>query len=250
MERTEELYEQIEQYLEGHLDAEALESFEKRLKEDVSLKEEVAKHRLVHGAMEKSKKLVFWQKIQTIGDEVVTEYKEEQARHMKTRRLRPYLAYAAVMTLLICGAWLFWNTTSSASDILFESYFEPFPTVDITRGGQEKRLEKSIHAYRNQNYEKVVQELPIYVKQHPEKTALSLYLVSSYLALGQGQKAIEVLGTPAAGVPNYEHQLWYLALAYLQKSDNQNTKKVLKRIIAYKGTHEKQAKELLDQLEE
>ena len=250
MERTPELFEQIEGYLTNTLPQDEYTSFEDRMRGDQELRIEVEKHKQLHNALSNADVLDFRQKLMDISAAIKAEQKEEQQEDVKKKNLNFssfYKMAASVVVILGVGGGLWYAIYSNqhAQD-LYASYYQPFPAEDTTRGDDAKDLNKVMSYYTHKIYDSVVYTIDKYPKLK-EHQLLQVYLGNSYLNLDKEDKALATFKAINKG-KYAEISEWYLALTYLKSNKIKDTKAVLNDIIAFDGLYRERAEQLLAEL--
>ena len=131
---------------------------------------------------------------------------------------------------------------------------EPPPYTAIAfRGGDDRAHEQfrvAMQNYWKGNYAAAIPGLRAAVKIDPEGLSFNFYLAACYLLTGQTDSAVgSFRRTIALGDPTYSEQShFYLAKAYLKKQDVPRAQDELQATIAFHGSKELKASELLRQL--
>ncbi|SEK92276.1 hypothetical protein SAMN04487910_1482 [Aquimarina amphilecti] len=245
MERTEELFEKIERYLDKTLSEEVTIAFEKEMSTNPELKLEVDKHRELHNVLSNKDVLDFKEKLQKIGEEV----KKEKLEETKTSFF-PYLKIAASVVILIGAGTLLWNTFNSSNDFsnLYTSYYELYPVEDVTRGDVLDQLDIVMKNYAQGNHDKVITELEENASLVSSEQ-LELYLGNSYLQVGKEKKALLQFEKINDNSQYYEDANWYQALTYLKLGETNTSLEILERIIRFDGIYKEKAIQLKEDLE-
>ena len=267
IERTEELFDRIEGYLNNTLSAEDRTHFEKQVEQDASLAIELEKHRELQRVLSDKKTLDFREKLKNIHQEVVGEQQEtgdiapeekntttsipitkklnKESNKKESKFTYWKLGIAAVFVLGV--GTLLWDNSAPTSAELYDTYYTPFTVDDTTRGAFATALEKVFEAYADGNYQ---QTIPAFEEALKEKnnTKLQLFLGNSYLNTNQEEKAKHQFDHIGPKSMFYEDAQWYMAMTYLKLKVTDSSKFFLKKVIDYKGIHEKKAQELLAKL--
>ncbi|WP_299554674.1 hypothetical protein [Seonamhaeicola sp.] len=248
MERTQELFEKIDAYLNGKLEGYHLKSFQEALKVDEALRSEVEKYRLVQTALKDKEGIAFRKKLQNIDSEL----KNESANKKLTFNIpRINWKSAAVFVILISLISLvYFQNLSSGKNDLFASYYVPYPMEDLTRGEEissHASFNKLALNYKNEDYEKVIKIL-----ENKAETAasdqLKLYLGNSYLNVNKEDKAIKVFQSIDEESAFYDDARWFLALTYVKMNKVNKAIPVLKELNAYNNLYTGKASELIKAL--
>ena len=197
--------DQLARYISDDMSPSERMEFEKQLQEDPALASELEAYEQgleavnIHGMRQQMDQL--------------------HEQHFNKRRnipLRYYGIGAAASLLLWLGIqYVFFSQTSQDPAMLFQSYFEPYPSLEASVRGEETTLQEGLQHYTRQDYEQAIRHL-MPLKDQPKA---AFYLAISYLALYETQKAIGIM-EEFQEASLYRPQLnWYLGLAYLQQGN-------------------------------
>ena len=131
---------------------------------------------------------------------------------------------------------------------------EPPPyTATAFRGGDDRahqQFRAAMHNYSKGNYAKAIPGLRAAVKTDPEVLSFNFYLAACYLLTAQADSAVTFFRkTISLGDPTYSEQShFYLAKAYLKMQDVSRARDELQATIAFHGSKEHEASEILRQL--
>ena len=253
MERSQELFEKIEGYLNQTLTPEEQTAFEKELLASTALQEEVEKHRVLHETLSDTDTLAFREKLARISQEIKEEEQQESSSGFSK-----YLKIAAAIIVLIGVSALLWipNFAPIQKGGLYAAYYEPFPVEDTTRGEDTQDFADVLAAYSKGEYQKILPQLEeiVNVKQPDSLGNLlsanqfNLYLGNSYMNTNQEKKAIPVFESIAKSSKYYENGQWYLALTYLKLKDKKQVISILKELVEYNGVYKDKSIKLLEDL--
>jgi len=154
------------------------------------------------------------------------ENKSDTAKH-NIRNLSPLLKYAAAIVLLIGVSLLYFfsGETSKTTDQLIAEHFS-IPELNFTIRGENGNTDEAIKAYKNGEFEKVVQ----LTKQSQDNPQLHLALGISQLQIGQTDQAIQTFEILQSNDQYDDQATWYLAICYLKRKDKENAKTQLRML--------------------
>lgn len=247
MERTQELFIQIEEYLNGQMDAADKAAFEKQLASDESLKAEVEKHRMLKEALGDADLIAFREKLGRVGKEWRDETAEPDHR---TFNYQLIFKYAAAFSLLIVSVFAIISfLPNDQSDQLFQDYFAPYPLESSLRGAEESSdLIVVKQQYKNGNYTDVITDLERLSAYYEDDHSLKLYLASCYLEQAQIHEAKRVL----LQIPINDHYRskaeWFLALIGIKEGKQQEALILLKRISTTESFYSELAADMLEEI--
>ncbi|MBP2831748.1 hypothetical protein J8281_06060 [Aquimarina sp. U1-2] len=243
MERTPEIFEKIEAYLNNTLSQDEVLAFEKEIANTVELQNEVEKHRSLHQTLSDRDTLKFKEKLVTISKKIKKEEEHSASQPFFSSNWR----IAASIVIILGIASFFWYTFDSQNRTqeLYATYYQPFPAEDITRGKPITELQDVVSSYVNQNYTRVIEALENKANINDQ---YKLYLGNSYMNTNTEQKAILLFESIPEDSPYYENSRWYLLLTYLKLGKIQKMKPLLNAIIQYNGLYKKDAIRLKEAL--
>lgn len=245
MERTQELFEKIEEYLAGTLSKEKVIAFEKEIAADNKLKQEVETQRDLHRVLKDKDTLKFKERLQEISREI----KDEEQSVASNGDSFSYWKIAASVVILIGLGTLLWNNYNKADRVtdLYISYYTPYPAEDVTRGDTKSDLDAIMKSYSKGNYKEVISKLEELLTIS-NKEQLRLYLGNSYLNTGKEKEAILQFKNVSDTSRYYEDAVWYKALTYLKLGDVKKSIPILEEIVSFNGLYKKNALHLISKL--
>ena len=244
MERTQELFEKIDAYLNGKLEGNDLKSFQDALKGDKALQLEVEKYKLVQAALKDEEEIAFRKQLQSIDAELKND---DASKKFAFNISRINWKVVAVFVVLIgITSLLYFQSRNQEKRNLFASYYEPYPMEDRTRGDEMSShvsFDKLALNYKNEDYDDVITIL-----ENNTETAtndrLKLYLGNGYLNVNKENKAIEVFQLIDKESTFYDDAQWFLALSYVKMNKKNKAIPILKKLSSYTNLYTGQASEL------
>ena len=118
----EQLYNIIEEFLEGTLSGDELQAFEQRLQTEPDLAEEVELHRKIHGEIGDAQKRMLKSKLDTLREEF-TQKEENETKVVPINRginLKMFISVAAGILVLVFAIWFFFFKTPEKREIVNE----------------------------------------------------------------------------------------------------------------------------------
>ena len=228
---TEEKYDLIEKYLEQKMSADERQQFEKLLKNDPALKEELQLHRQA-AAVLKGEKVHELRSVLKDVDKNWGAKKDEKKGVARTINFRRVIAIAATVLLLVMAYQMFFTGGGTISnEQLFADNFQPYQMLLSQRGISEEEknvlLENAITAYSKNDFQGASEAFQQLSKSEPDDITYQFYLAVAQLGAKNNDAAINVFSqiSSTENNPFKEQSQWYLGLAYLQKGDVENAKK-------------------------
>ncbi len=163
------------------------------------------------------------------------------------------MAIAASIALIIIS-WLSFRQLMPVSETaLFTQNFEPYLYAStITRGEavqSEDMSSRAYAAYARADYPQAASLLESIIPTSQFKTKDQFFLGNTYLAMGQGNKAIEMFSLVVLDHDSLEiFAQWYLGLSYLQTGDTASTIEVLIIVRDAGLEHAEEAKKIVNKL--
>lgn len=198
--------------------------------------------------------------------EGLEDYSEEEFRntinqfHQQIDRItspvkitRPRWIYAVAAVLVLGLLTLFYSRWGqSKSEILFNRYFEPYPsTLRIVRGNTTtSTLKQAVHWYERKEYKKALPGLEEMLKTEPSNPFLHFYTGMSFLCLDRPEKAIPHFRTVLAlkEHPFLEPASWYLGLAFLKEGEMNKAKSIFQDIASSQNAFREESENLLQKM--
>ena len=227
--------EQIERYLDGHMEPEEQGAFETLVKQHPELAEEVQFHQNLIKGMKTDQPDVDKAQLKTIW-ESLKEQEQKQASAAGFRFLRYWYVAAAIAALVVLTNLLFQPSTSN--QIVDNSYFEPYPII-VTRttriSAENLLLTEAKQAYIQEDYATAKVLFDSLSAQAPEEEDLLLYSGISYYQTNEMEEAAQRFQQLLSQSKTWdEHARWYLALSYLEQGKRTQAKVLLQEITSYK----------------
>ena len=238
----------IERYLLNLLSEEEKQSFEKRLKTDKTLAQEVFLQKEIIEDIEGIGRLELKSQLKNIHTELYPK-KSETKGGSRIFILR--VAAAAIFIGVLVGAWWMMQQGPSNQE-LFTENFEPYALSLNQRSDTDEVFYQIENHYFNKNYEQVIPLLEGVLDQSEQKSSqLQLGLGISYMQSGKSQEAINQFKTIISKNDfNFEDEArWYLALAYLKTNNITNAREALSVLASESDRdHHEEAKKILSSL--
>ena len=225
---SQELDDQLFDYLEGRMTDRQRQEFERLLSEEPGLAEEIQDLQSLDMGL------------QAVGMEQLTlDMKdwEQEIDHFPPSVFtwKRYLAVAAVLTLILIPAIYVLTGPGQTSEALFLSYYQPYDELIISRSNEVDSLNlllaDGMEAYNRKAYEQCSDLLIQYLQKQPDAHRVALYLAIAQLELDLKDQAEDNF-TRAQKDPIFKQQAqWYQALSYLKFSETRKAKLLLESII-------------------
>jgi len=227
-----EIKETIEKYCLGLMTSSEKQAFERKLQSDEPL----------NAQLEALRPVILGLKLSEIKDSIQDIHHTSQTRKNRTQ-LVLISGIAASVALFFVMFSLFFQGSDQA---LFGKYFLPYPDV-VTKRTSGTSSSNGMSFYRQGDYQNAIKSF----NEHQDKTnEVLFYLAISYLAIQEGEKAIEILKSEELQHSRFKNLVnWYLALGYLLVKDTTKCQELLEGKVIQESSYKDKAKELMNELQ-
>lgn len=203
----QEQFEEIERFLQGRMSAEEEAHFSQTISANSDLRKQVEEIRLILLGIEES-----------VLEEKLHEYRHRiPAASVRPLYRRGWLAAAAVIGVLIVGAWWFLQS-APANKRLFTEYFHPEPGLATSMGSVDNyAFERAMVDYKTGDFNTALKAWNQLQAGNPANDTLDYFIGSAYLALKKGDSAIIHFRKVIANDQSVfrDDANWYLGLSLL-----------------------------------
>jgi len=230
--------EEIEQYLEGSLEPNALAEFEKRLATDTVLARRVQLMKELDEATE-DQNLLDLQKVTTsLGVKYFSQKSAEKEKNnlRKIPFYRRPLALAATVLFLIAMGWLLWTTFNNSglsNQELFADFYTPYEAKLATRGSEEDSdlYDSAVRYYQAKNYDAAITSFTGFLDSIPNNNEARFTLAHALINnnpenLEQAKFHLERIIAEGKSILTIKAK-WTLALIYLKEENQSAVKRLL-----------------------
>ena len=240
--------EKLEKYLEGEMSESEKIAFEKKMKADPELTEQVRLHQALEVALGNREEIAVEANLQAI---MAEKPAQEVPNEKKVRRLWQYLSVAAAVVILLVGVkYIFFNDTITPDQIYTMHYVAYDGSGELRTGDSVPRrlLDNAFDSYNAGNYAQALNVFDSILVRVPGNARANFYLGICFMETGQSQKAIEAFQAVLDHGQNlYINQsTWYIAMACLNLKDLACTRSRLESLAGQTGAYGKKAKEILE----
>ena len=260
--------EKIERFLTGKMSDQEEMSFEKLLKEDEVLREEVAIYKGMHehftndqiqnssdyeALLQKKIKTDEGQQAEAILLEVQHEYLQENKAMVKSKsKLRKLFVYSSVAAAVIMISVFVFMQEQTNQDLYSQYYVEAdLPSFSKRSDVQTSLLNLGVEKFNASEYEAASDYFEQYLQSDTTINPLT-YIYSGLVAseLGNLEQAIDQFDLlENLSIEDSSRALWYKALIYLKFEQRDKAKTILELIVDSPENYKHQkAKELLKKL--
>lgn len=242
---------QIEQYITGEMIGAERSAFEKAMRQDTTLQQEVAAYRDIIAGIEQVETDAFTGMMQGWEQKIKKEAKPPPAKVRKLFSPAVSMALVAAIVLLLTFTFIF-NRFGSTGDP-FEQAFKPYPD-EITIMGEgngeldQQKANEAMALYNAAKYEEALPMLKILAGQSPDIAVIRLYQGISEMQTADFTAATASFS--ALQKTSYAQTAdWYQVLTQIKYDNAAAAKTILKNIVnSDNHPYKKQAKELLEEM--
>jgi tetratricopeptide (TPR) repeat protein len=243
--------EQIEKYLAGELNQEALQAFELRLQNDKAFAETFAMYKTIDAEMsETADETKLKEKLSGLSQKYFAGNVPAKIISLNAGRKKWWL-YAAAAAVVIAGLFILkpWQDKAFSNEQLYAQYAVPDELPTVVRGANDDSLLiRATTLYNQIKYPAALILLDSIVKLRPSEAQLQLALGICFVETGKFDPAINRFDSLAAQESVYKYiALEWKALAYLKQNKTADCIAVLKLIPADAGNYKK-SNELIQKL--
>lgn len=241
----EDQLDQIEKYLSGELSKEAAESFEKQMKENDELRNQVENHRRFIKGLELGFNRELKAQLQQEEQRLATQDTEVKKRFP----LQYFIGIAAAVALILVSVFIL-RTPSVNTDELFAAYYQPYPNIESPLSRDDNVEENAYTYYERGLYEKALNLFSQHISENPADPAPFFYSGICHLELGEAEKAAHLFQLVRAMEKNNYSKaaIWYEALASLKSDNKTRAVEILTGLSGGDDTYAKRSAELMDKL--
>lgn len=218
---NQEQFERIEKYLLGKMNNTDRVRFEAEIKRDDNLKQQVEEVREL---------------ISTVKEESLKEELEEihadlgynkPLKTVQTKRKFNYLAIAASIALLVSVGGIWYLSSTSNNQQLYERYFRPDPGLPTVMGNSDNYdFYDAMVNYKQNDYATAIEKWKKLLITKPENDTLNYFIGVSYLAKNNTKSAVPYLEKVTSTASIFKNDAYYyLGLSYLKEDNIEAAKK-------------------------
>ena len=172
---------------------------------------------------------------------------------LATPRHNLRFAYVVASVFLVGIVSVLYLGQDQPNEKLFAEYYQTYPNIASSVRGDEQtegKLQDALQQYDAENFKAALKLLQEILAAEPNNAAANFYAGVSYLKVEESERAVASLQKVIALDDSKfsEPAEWYLALAYLQKNDMEQTRAMLNDLIAQERVYKEQATKLLERL--
>ena len=234
----------IDDFFKGELDAEQLESFERRIAEDPEFAEDVAFYLSSTGTLR-----------QRVAEERKAHfrnlYEETNKRAHRTINLWPYMAAAASIAVILLGVYFLYP--SASPEKIAETYINKnLATLSVVMRSSEDSVQRGLRLYNEHRFTEASQAFEQIIKNHPDQYKVREYAGIVSLRMNNYDNALAHFEQLSKATQLYANSgNFYISLTLLKRNrpgDAQQAKALLTRIVREGEANEEAARELLKRL--
>lgn len=253
--KTIQYTETIEKYINGELTGEGLAAFEKEMKENKELAEDVILHIDIEKFLRNKELFEYREMLDEIHQKVAGEENNSKERKgiIKFLYMRWQYAAAVLIVILAISTVLFFTLRPSLNERLYSQYFESYNKTISSRSinqspGSEMKI--ALNEYSNKNYEKAWGMLKE-ISDKDKTDAAFFFRGMSAMETSKLDDAILSLSTVISNDSSLyvDQAIWYIGLCFLKKDDKENARVYFKKVVENNYNHKEEAEEILGKME-
>ena len=244
--------EEIDQYLNGELKSEELDSFETELTNNLDLVAELDLHQEIDQAIREEDIMELRAKLGNIGKDVGKQKRKEQSfSFVKMPSSRAAIATVAASLMLIFSiAGVISRNNKADGDELYSQYHETYQATGIFRSGDailDSKLTKALHKFNSQEYESALHLFREVLEQDQNNPVSNFYAGMAHQETGKFDQAIRAYQTVIRDKDNLfvEQAQWYIGLCYLQTENRKKAFRQFKQIANSDSFYQQKANAVL-----
>lgn len=217
------LLESVEQYLNQTMDADRLEAFESKLKNNSEFKAQV----------DDIKTMLLGIEAQTLKEKLDDFHKEikPQTHNAPKSKFLSFGKFAAAAAIIIAIGSI-WFFSTSTNQKLYTKHFKPDPGLPTTMSSTDNfEFYDAMVNYKRGDYKIAINKWQTLLEKKPENDTINYFLGVAHLANKNEIEAIPFLERSVKHqntFPLIQDAYYYLGLAYLKENNIQLAKKYLK----------------------
>lgn len=247
-------FDYIEQYLKGELAPQEKAEFENRMKNDPALAEEVSLHKDIIIGLETHFNSNLKSKLQQVEKEQSWQKEEEPEKEgrMLPFNIRPILAVAASLLILLVAGYLFIDSTPNNQE-LFAAYYQPYPNIvnPVERSADKNLNDQGLFYYENGDYFSAIRAFENQLATDPANVAWKFYRGVSLLQVDKAESAAQDLRQviQSNNIQFVVPAQWYLGLATLKMGNKGEAVAIFEKLAQSDNGYATKAQRILAELD-
>jgi len=214
---NQEEFEEIERYLLNTMDGEELVNFEKRLKDNKGLQQQVEEYSLLIKSVEGQS---FLNKLDEFHTDINTDKRITEPSKKMFSSTKYAIAASIALLISLGGYWVY--NSSNSNKRLYTEYFKPDPGLPTVMGTTDNyEFYDAMVNYKRGDYKLAIEKWEELLKAKPQNDTLNYFLGVVHLANNNEKQSIEYLKKVVKdqNTSFKDDTYYYLGLAYL-KAEN------------------------------
>jgi tetratricopeptide (TPR) repeat protein len=235
--------DRIERYIDHEMDENELWEFERDLRNDPQLAEELALMQALSARAKRSSKL----KLMDLMDNIRQEEEKKSRLVIFSKRA---LAYAASLLVLIAAGIGLWHYGGNVSnERVFLNYYQPEPVSFAVRSAtmsSDQPVMQGLDLFEKKEYAAAIE----FFNQSPDNPMGRLYGGLAHMELGDFDQAILDFNAILEQKDNLftDQAAWYLSLCYLKTNRQKDLEQTLSSIASGRSIYKTKALKLMNEL--
>jgi tetratricopeptide (TPR) repeat protein len=235
----------IESYLDGSMNPEEREKFEKSIAEDSELASEVALSKDINDAILDEGTVHFRKVVRNIIDNNTNRF----------RKVLKVLNVPLAASIILLIGFSFWQILSVKSPAeIYSTYYKPYLTDLSSRSSNTNtgNTDLAYKLYQEGNYKASFELLQNFLASNSDDQTAHFYSGLNAVELGMFNSAIEELKRVEKDLasPFSLHARWYLAMIYLQLNQPEDARKYLLMLSSQENMYSENVRSILKKLKD
>lgn len=240
----------IDKYLDGELEGDKLQIFEKMMEEDSEFLREVDFQKEVREAIAEEDVLELREKLQRIA-----ESDQEKCRTIPGKKIVYTMAAAVIGIVLMAGTWLLLKQFNPDPSELYAQYYSPYENVysirsAVTQNTMEEPATKAFRNYNKNDWTEAEKYFASAINNNPGNISYLFYAGIVKLELNKTEEALHHFKKVIQEEEGLftQQAYWYISLAYLKSGNTDKAESYLNFIVDHEMIRKEEAESLLDKI--
>lgn len=241
----------VDRYLDGVMSVDEQFWFEKELKHDADLLEEVKLQKNLQKMLAEKEIIELESELDIIYEQTYKPWIKTISLPKNIRdNLRKYSAIAASLALIVITSIIFFDKDSGSYAEIYDQYFQPAEISMSFRADASEinsDLRNAMAFYESKQYAEAIQLFEKVLSEDNSRVGLNLYSGISHMEIEEYAEANKSFKKVIDHKTNafIESAEWYLGLCYLKTNENEKAVEVFGDIVERDGYYKKDARKIM-----
>lgn len=237
----------IERYIQGEMNPEEKNWFEKEIEGNLLLKDEINLRKQVNSVLSDKDILDLKMQLDKIHQEIF-EVTEKGKGAIRQIYRRVYIT-ASALAIFAIAFTVYMSNRNFSNDKLVELYYQPAQTTMNFRSSEpsNEALTEAMNVYNSKNYLEATRLFELILKKDQSHIGVNLYSGISYMEMKQFEKAENSFQKIVDSQPNpfVESANWYIGLCNIMADKREKAASQFELLSKADGFYQKDAKKIL-----